>query len=95
MDQRDVTIIGTINSMPYRLLAYPNKVMTMSVLVVDIPARYGMLLSRKWSASMGGSMQCDLSYATFQIDNKLIKIVRDPGVYIPLRRTLIMRSHAL
>ena len=40
----------------------------MSVLVVDIPPEYGMLLSRKWSAVMGGSLQCDLSFATFNID---------------------------
>lgn len=69
MDQREVPVIGTINAMPYRLAAYPEKELTMSVLVVDIPPHYGMLLSRKWSAAMGGSLQCDLSYATFKIDD--------------------------
>ena len=56
MGKREVTIIGTINALPYKLFAYPNKELTMSILVVDIPPQYGMLLSRKWSAAMGGSL---------------------------------------
>lgn len=78
MDQRDVTIVGTITTMQYRLYACPRKELTMSVLVMDIPPRYDMLLSIKWSASMGESLQCDLSYTTFHIDNKLIKVNREP-----------------
>ena len=50
----------------------------MSVLVVDIPPQYGMLLSRKWSATMGGILQCDLSFDTFNIDGNLVKINREP-----------------
>lgn len=83
MDKREVTIIRTINAMPYKLSSYPNKEQTMSVLVVDIPPQYGMLLSRKWTTIMGGSIQCDLSYATFQIDGKLVRINREPkSVYM-------------
>ena len=52
----------------------------MTVLVVDIPPRYGMLLSREWSVAMGGSLQCDLSFATFQVKNKAIKVTREPRV---------------
>ena len=80
MDSREVSVIGTINSLPYKLAAYPNADLTMTVLVVDISPRYGMLLSRQWSAAMGGSLQCDLSFATFQVDNKAIKIIREPRV---------------
>ena len=65
MDSREVSVIGTINALPYKLAAYPNADLTMIVLVVDIPPRYGMLLSRQWSVVMGGSLQCDLSFATF------------------------------
>ena len=68
MDKRAVIVIGTINALPYKLTTCPNKELTMSVLVVDIPPQYGMLLSRKWSDAMGGSLQCDLSFATFNID---------------------------
>ena len=36
MDKREVTVIGTINTLPYKLFSYPDKELTMSVLVVDI-----------------------------------------------------------
>ena len=44
---REVLVIGTINSLPFKLVAYLEVELTMSVLVVDIPPHYGMLLSRK------------------------------------------------
>lgn len=47
MDQREVLVIGTTNALPYKLAPYPEKELTMSVLVVDIPPHYGMLLTRK------------------------------------------------
>ena len=56
MDAREVPVIGTINALPFKLAAHPDEELTMSVLVVDIPPHYGMLLSRKWSAAMGGSL---------------------------------------
>lgn len=37
MDSREVPVIGTIKALPYRLVSYPNKQLTMSDLVVDIP----------------------------------------------------------
>ena len=78
MDKREVIVIGTIYALPYRLIACPDKELTMSVLVVDIPPQYGKLLSRKWSAAVGGILQCDLSFATFNIDWNLVKINRKP-----------------
>ena len=80
MDSKEVSVIGTINPLPHKLVAYPDADLTMTILVVDIPPRYGMLLSRKWSAAMGGSLQCDLSFSSFQVDNKAIKITREPRV---------------
>lgn len=78
MDAREVPKIGIINSLPFKLVAYPDIEMTMIVLVVDIPPYYGMLLSRKWSAAMGASLQCNLSYITFHIEYKSIKIDMEP-----------------
>lgn len=77
MDSREVPVIGTIKAFPYKLAAFPDKQLTMSVLVVDIPPQHGMLLSRKWSASMGGSIQCDLSFATFNIEGDSVKVSRE------------------
>ena len=65
MKKREVVVIGTINAFPYKLTTYHDKELTMSVLVIDIWPKYGILLCRKWSVTMLGSIQCDLSHATF------------------------------
>ena len=77
MDAKEVPVIGTINALPFKLATYPEVELTMSILVVDIPPHYGMLLSRKWSATMGGSLQCGLTYATFHIGDKAVKVNRE------------------
>ena len=56
MDAREVLVIGTINDLPFKLATFLEVELTMSVLVVDIPPHYGMLLSRKWSAAMGDTL---------------------------------------
>ena len=80
MDSTEVLVIGTMNALSYKLVAYPDTILTMPILVVDTPPRYGMLLSKKWSAAMVGSLQCDLSFATFHVDDNAIKIIREPRV---------------
>jgi hypothetical protein len=42
-------------------------VLVMTDVVIDIPNSWGMLLSRKFTAHLGGSLQMDLSYATIPI----------------------------
>ena len=39
----------------------------MDMIVVDIPPKFGMLLSCSWSDKLGGSLQLDMSYATVPI----------------------------
>ena len=41
MNSGEVSIIGTINAVPYKLGTYPYANLTMTILVVDIPPRYG------------------------------------------------------
>jgi hypothetical protein len=50
----------------------------MDVLVVDVPNAWGMLLSRKWVATMGGTLQMDLTYATIpSSENSFVKLYRE------------------
>ena len=50
----------------------------MDVVVVDLPPVYGMLLSRRWSAGLGGQLQMDLSYATIpNSDGAMVRIYRE------------------
>ena len=39
----------------------------LDVVVADVPAKYGMILSRSWGAKLGGSVQLDMTYATIPI----------------------------
>ncbi|KAH9311489.1 hypothetical protein KI387_026524, partial [Taxus chinensis] len=57
-----------------QLAAYPDKNLKLDVVVVVFPAKWGMLLSRKWAASVGGSVQMDMSYTTIPIDGILVKL---------------------
>jgi len=39
------------------------KSIMMDVVIVDIPPKYGLLLSRSWGAKLGGSLQLYMTYA--------------------------------
>jgi hypothetical protein len=53
-----------IKDLVVNLAQVPVKSNLMDVVVVDVPAKYGMLLSRSWGAKLGGSVQLDMTYAT-------------------------------
>jgi len=39
----------------------------MDVVVVEIPPKYGMLLSRYWGGKLKGTLQLDMSYSTIPV----------------------------
>ena len=49
------------------LAQIPAKSVVMDIVVADIPARFGMLLSRSWGTKIGGSIKLDLTYATVPV----------------------------
>ena len=56
----------------------------MDIVVIDVLDAWGMLLSRKTAADLGGNIQMDLTYAT---------IPTPEGTYIRLDRELEMKHH--
>jgi hypothetical protein len=66
-DSRKVKCLGMIKDLVVNLAQIPVKSILMDVVVVDVPAKYGMLLSRSWGAKLGGSVQLDMTYATILI----------------------------
>jgi hypothetical protein len=66
MDRREVEVFGVIKNLVVRLNIYPD-VTVMTNVFVDIPNSWGMLLSRKFTAHLGGSLQMGLSYAIIPI----------------------------
>jgi hypothetical protein len=69
---------GIILNLQVKLASYPNITFPMDVLVIDVPDAWGMLLSRKWAATMGGTLQMDLTYATIlSSENSFVKLYRE------------------
>jgi hypothetical protein len=66
-DSRKVKCIGMIKDLVVNLAQIPAKSILMDVVVVDIPPKYGMLLSRSWGTKLGGSLQLDMTYATIPV----------------------------
>ena len=78
MDSREVEVHGIILGLQLKLAAYPEITFQMDILVIDVPDAWGMLLSRKWGATLGGSIQMDLSYATIPFsENAFVKLHRE------------------
>jgi hypothetical protein len=43
------------------------KSVVMDIVVVDVPPKFGMMLSRSWIKKMGGTLQMDLTYDTILV----------------------------
>lgn len=49
----------------------------MDIVVAEVPPKFGMLLSRSWSAKLKGTMQMDFSYATIPVFNQQRRLWRE------------------
>ena len=75
MDSRPIKVEGMIERQHVRLAKYPDIHVTMDILVIDVPDKWGMLLSRKFGATLGGSIQMDWTYATIPAsEDSLVKL---------------------
>jgi ribonuclease HI len=66
-DSRKVKCLGVIKDLVVSLFQLPMKSVVMDIVVVDVPPKFGMLLSRSWIKRLGGTLQMDLSYATIPV----------------------------
>jgi ribonuclease HI len=66
-DSRKVKFLGLIKDLVVPLSQIPATNMVMNVVVVDIPPKFGMLLSRSWVAKLKGNLQMDMSYTTILV----------------------------
>ncbi|KAH9311631.1 hypothetical protein KI387_026666, partial [Taxus chinensis] len=74
MDSREVPILGCVKGFLVQLAAYLGKNSKLNVVIVDFPAKWGMLLSRKWDVSVGGNVQMEMYFSTIQIEGILVKL---------------------
>jgi hypothetical protein len=61
-ESRSVPTHGVIEDLEVRLKEFPEKVVYIDIIVVDVPDVWGMLLSRKFGAMIGGSLEMDLTF---------------------------------
>jgi hypothetical protein len=55
-DSKAIGVYGLIEDILVHLARYPKIVIVMDVVVLDVPDTWGMLLSRKWVATLGGTL---------------------------------------
>ena len=56
MDSREIEVVGIILGFPFRLTKYLDIHLNMDIIVINVPDKWGMLLSRKWDVHLGGSI---------------------------------------
>ena len=66
-DSKKVKCLGLIKDLVITLTQLPAKSLVMDVIVEDILVKFGMLLSRSWSAKLKGTLKMDLSFATIPV----------------------------
>jgi hypothetical protein len=66
-DSRKVKCLGLIKDLDVLLAQIPYKNMVMDVVLVDIPPKFGMLLSSSWAAKFKGTLQIDMAYAIIPV----------------------------
>ena len=63
---------GVIENLEVCLKEYPEKVIHIDIVIVDVPDVWGMLLSRKFSSMLGGTLEMDLTYVNLPLKNGII-----------------------
>ena len=76
-DSSKVKCLGLVKYLCVTLVQYPGNIIFMDILVVDIPPKYGMLLSRSWGEKLQGTLQLDMSYATILVFGQPKKLYRE------------------
>jgi hypothetical protein len=66
-DSRRVKCLGLIKDLAISLSQLPMRSMVMDIVVVDVPHKFGIFLSRAWIKRLGGTLQNDLYYATVPV----------------------------
>ena len=68
-DSKRLKCVGLIKDVSVSLAQIPAKSIVMDVVVANIQARFGMILSRSWGEKLGGVLKLDFTYAIILIFN--------------------------
>lgn len=76
MDSKQIPLHGQIKDVQVALATHPSKRVKLTILVANIPANYGMLLSRTFCKDLGGEIKMDWSRANILVGKQ--KVVLQP-----------------
>jgi hypothetical protein len=63
---------GVIEKVQVCLKEYPEKIIHMNIVVMDVPDVWGMLLSRKFASKLGGTLEMDLTHVNMPLKDGTI-----------------------
>jgi hypothetical protein len=85
-ESRAIPTHGVIEIVEVCLERYPERVIHMDIVVVDVPDVWGMLLSRKFAAMLGGTLEMDLTYINVPMnDGTISRLLNVPMTIIHVR----------
>jgi hypothetical protein len=87
-ESRAIPTHGVIENVEVCLKEYPERIIHIDIVVVDVPDVWGMLLSRKFASKLGGTLEMDLTYVNIPLNNGTIG--RLPNV--PMTRTHVQEA---
>jgi hypothetical protein len=61
-ESKSIPTHGVVENVEVQLKEFPKKTVHIDIIVVDVPDMWGMLLSRKFGAMIGGSLEMDLTF---------------------------------
>ncbi len=63
-DYRKIKCLGLIKDLVISLSYFPMRSMVMEIVVVDVPTKFVLILSKAWIKNLGRTLQMDISYST-------------------------------
>ena len=71
-ESKSIPTHGVVENVEVCLKEYPEKVIHIDIVIVDVPDVWGMLLSRKFASMLGGTLEMDLTYVNLPLKNGII-----------------------
>ncbi len=87
--------MGLIKDLVVTLAQILAQSIVMDVVVIDIPPKFGMLLSRSWTARLKGSMKMDMSYATILVFGEKTKLYQEQKLAYMVSSSEKLHNHPI
>jgi hypothetical protein len=94
-DSIKVKCLGLIKDPVVSLAQIHAKNMVMDIVIMDIPPKFDMLLSRSWDEKLKGTLQMNMSYATIHVFGHDKRLYREVLLKYMVRSTMQQNNHPI